>query len=69
MTMQPARHECDASCLLQVEKLGNQLVAGNMRGTHVKRVASSFQTILRGSQLTLGTYESACILEKYFSRY
>jgi len=52
MTIQPARHECHACCPLQVEKPGIQPVVGNTRGTRVEQVVSSFQKILRGSQLT-----------------
>jgi len=61
----PARHECHACCPLQVEKPGIQPVAGNTHGSHhetitivlvscshVKQVVSSFQKILRSSQLT-----------------
>jgi len=52
MTIQPARHECHACCQLQAEKPGIQPVVGNTHGTHVEQVVSSFQKILRGSQLT-----------------
>jgi len=52
MTLQPARHECHACCPLQAEKPGIQPVVGNTHGTHVEQVVSSFQKILRGSQLT-----------------
>jgi len=52
MTIQPARHECHACGPLQAEKPGIQLVVGNTRGTHVEQIVSSFQKILRGSQLT-----------------
>jgi len=52
MTIQPARHECHACCPLQAEKPGIQPVVGNTDGTHVEQVISSFQKILRGSQLT-----------------
>ena len=52
MTIQPARHECHACCPLQAEKPGIQPVVGNTHGTHVEQVVSSFQKILRGSQLT-----------------
>jgi len=52
MTIQPARHECHACCPLQAEKHNIVLVVGNTHGTHVVQVLSSFQKILRGSQLT-----------------
>jgi len=53
MTIQPARRECHACCPPpQAEKPGIQPVVGNTHGTHVEQVASSFQKILRGSQLT-----------------
>jgi len=52
MTIQPARHECNACCPLQAKKPGIQPVVGNTHGTHVEQVVSSFQKILRGSQLT-----------------
>ena len=52
VTIQPARHECHASCPLQAEKPGIQPVVGNTHGTHVEQVVSSFQKILKGSQLT-----------------
>jgi len=51
MRIQPARHECHACCPLQAEKLGIQSVVGNTHGSHVKQVVSSFQEMLRGSQL------------------
>jgi len=51
-TIQPARHECHACCLLRAGFLAFQPVADNMRGTRVEQVVSSFQKILRGSQLT-----------------
>jgi len=51
-TIQPARHECHACGPLQAEKPGTQPVVGNTHGSHVKQVVSSFQKILRGSQLT-----------------
>jgi len=35
----------------RLEKLGIQPVVGNANGTHVEQVVSSFQKILRGSQL------------------
>jgi len=52
MTIQPARHECHACYPLQAEKPGIHHVVGNTHGTHVEQVVSSFQKILRGSQLT-----------------
>jgi len=52
MTIQSARHECQACCPLQAEKPGIQPVVGNTHDTHVEQVVSSFQKILRGSQLT-----------------
>jgi len=52
MTIQPARHEVHACYPLQAEKSGIQPVVGNPHGTHVEQVVSSFQKILRGSQLT-----------------
>jgi len=52
MTIRPARHECHACCPLQAEKPGIQPVVGNTHGSHVKQVVSTFQKILRGSQLT-----------------
>jgi len=52
MTIQPARHECHACCPLQAEKPGIQPVVGNTHDAHVEQVVSSFQKILRGSQLT-----------------
>ena len=52
MTIQHARHECHACGPLQAEKPGIQPVVGNTHGTHVEQVVSSFQKILRGSQLT-----------------
>jgi len=52
MTIQPARHDCYACCPLQAEKPGIQPVVGNTRGTRVDHVVSSFQKIVRGSQLT-----------------
>jgi len=55
MTIQPARHECHACCPLQAEKPRIQPVVGNTHGTHVEQVVSSFQKILRGSQLTWHT--------------
>jgi len=50
--IQPARHECHACCPLQAEKPGIQPIVGNTHGTHVEQVVSSFQKILRGSQLS-----------------
>jgi len=52
MKMQPARHECHACCLLRARFLAFQPVVDNTRGTRVEQVVSSFQKILRGSQLT-----------------
>jgi len=52
MTIQPARLECHACCPLHAEKPGIQPVVGNTHGTHVEQVVSSFQKILRSSQLT-----------------
>jgi len=52
MTIQPARHGCNACCLLRAEILAFHPVAENTRGTPVEQVVSSFQKILRGSQLT-----------------
>jgi len=52
MTIQPARHECHACCLLLAGYLAFQPVVDNTRGTRVGQVVSSFQKILRGSQLT-----------------
>jgi len=52
MTIQPARHECHACCLLRAGFLAFQPVVDNTRGTRVGQVVSSFQNILRGSQLT-----------------
>jgi len=51
-TIQPARHECHACGPLQAEKPGIQPVVGNTHGSRVMQVVSSFQKILRGSQLT-----------------
>jgi len=51
-TIQPAWHECNACCLLRARFLAFQPVADNTRGTRVEQVVSSFQKILRGSQLT-----------------
>jgi len=51
-TIQPARHECYACCLLRAGFLAFQPVVDNTRGTRVEQVVSSFQKILRGSQLT-----------------
>jgi len=47
-TIQPARHECVACCLLRAEKLGFQHDVGNVLGNSVERAASSFSEILRG---------------------
>jgi len=52
MTIQPVQHECHACCPLLAEKPGIQPVVGNTHDTHVEQVVSSFQKILRGSQLT-----------------
>ena len=52
MMIQPARHECHACCLLRAGFLAFQPVVDNTRGTRVGQVVSSFQKILRGSQLT-----------------
>jgi len=52
MTIQPARHECHACCLLRAGFLAFQPVVDNRRGTRVEQVVSSYQKILRGSQLT-----------------
>jgi len=38
--------------MVQAEKREIQPVVGNTHGTHVEQVVSSFQKILRGSQLT-----------------
>jgi len=51
-TIQPPRHKYHASCLLRAEFLAFQPVLDNTRGTRVEQVVSSFQKILRGSQLT-----------------
>jgi len=56
MTIQLCRHEWHACCPLQAEKPGIQPVVGNTHGTHVEQVVSSFQKILRGSQLTWYTW-------------
>jgi len=52
MTIQPARHGCHACCLLRARFLAFQPVVDNTCGTRVEQVVSSFQKILRGSQLT-----------------
>jgi len=52
MTIQPARHECHACCLLRAIFLAFQPVVDNTRGTRVEQVVSSFHKIFRGSQLT-----------------
>jgi len=57
MTIHP-RHECHACCPLRAEKPGIQRVVGNTHATHVGQVVSSFQKILRGSQL--GTASDVC---------
>jgi len=61
MTIQPARHECHACCPLRAGSLAFQPVVDNTRGTHVEQVLSSFQKILRGSQLT---WYSKCLLQE-----
>jgi len=43
MTIQPARHECHACCLLRAGFLAFQPVVDNTRGTRVEQVVSSFQ--------------------------
>ena len=60
MTIQPARHECRACCLLRAGFPAFQPVVDNTRGTRVEQVVSSFQKILRGLQLTWYV-KSACI--------
>jgi len=52
MTIQPARYECHACGLLRAGFLAFQPVVDNACGTRVEQVVSSFQKILRGSQLT-----------------
>jgi len=52
MTIQPAWHECHAGCLLRAGFLAFQPLVDNTCGTRVEQVVSSFQKILRGSQLT-----------------
>jgi len=52
MTIQPARPEGHASCPLHAEKPGIQPIVGSTQGTHAEQVVSSYQKILRGSQLT-----------------
>jgi len=52
MTIHPARQEYHACCLLRAGFLTFQPVVDNTRGTRVEQVVSSFQKILRGSQLT-----------------
>jgi len=52
MTIQPARHESHACCPLRAGFVDFQPVVDNTRGTRVEQVVSSFQKILRGSQLT-----------------
>jgi len=49
MTIQPARHACNACCLLRAGFLAFQPVVENTRGTRVEQVVSSFQEIPRGS--------------------
>jgi len=51
MTIQPARYEYRACCLLRAGFRAFQPVVDNTRGTRVEQVVSSFQKILRGSQL------------------
>jgi len=52
MTIQPARHEWHACCLLRTGFLAFQPVVDNTRGTRIEQVVSLFQKILKGSQLT-----------------
>jgi len=59
-TIQPARHECHACCLLRAGFLAFQPVVDNTRGTRVEQVAS-FQKIFRGSQLTWYSFETASL--------
>jgi len=65
MTIQPARHECRACCLLRAGFLTYQPVMDNTRSTRVGQVVS-FQKILRGSQLTwnISHVSRAAYLEK-----
>ena len=51
-TIQPARHEYHACCLIRAGFLAFQPVVDNTRGTHVEQVVPSFQKILRGSLIT-----------------
>jgi len=51
-TIQPARHECHARCLLRAGFLAFQTVVDNTCGPRVEQVVSSFQKLFRGSQLT-----------------
>jgi len=61
MTIQPARHECHACCLLWAGFLSFQPVVDNTRDTRAEQVVSSFHhKILRGSQLTW--YRSSPVL-------
>jgi len=46
MTIQPARHEHHACCLLRAGFLAFQPVVDNTRGTPVGEVVSSFQKIV-----------------------
>jgi len=52
VTIQPARYECHACCLLRAGVLPFQPVVDNTPGTRVGQVVSSFQKILSCSQLT-----------------
>jgi len=52
MTIQRVRHKYHACCLLRARFLAFQPVVDNTRGIRVEQVVSSFQKILRGSQLT-----------------
>jgi len=66
MTIQPVRHECHACCPLQAEKPGIQPVVGNTHDTHVEQVVSSFQKVLRGSQLTYSVFSLVtCLMRCY----
>ena len=62
MTIQPARHEYHACCLLRAGFLSFQPLVDNTRGTPVEQVASSFQKIPRGSQLTWYFYFDNTVL-------
>jgi len=48
MTIQPARHESNACCLLRAGFLAFQPVVDNTRGTRVEQVVSSFQKDSQG---------------------